>query len=70
MVEHSRHLKSFIKHMDSIITISDEQIDETGKTFTEPIMVFSTEGEKIAICPYLNFEHGLMSTLIRDNKSI
>lgn len=47
MVEHSRHLNSFNRHINSIITISDEQIDETGKIVTQPVMVFSAEGENI-----------------------
>lgn len=47
MVEHARHLKNLVKNIDSMVIISDEQIDETGKTVTQPIIVFTTEGERI-----------------------
>lgn len=51
MVEHSRHLKSLFSHMAPIVMISDEQIDETGKTVEQPVLVFAAEGERIGYMP-------------------
>lgn len=47
MVEYVKILKSFGKYSGSIIKLSDEQIDETGKTISQPVLVFSVEGERL-----------------------
>ena len=51
MVEYSIRLKSFFEHVAPTIIISDEQIDKTGKTVEEPVLVFAAEGERIGYMP-------------------
>lgn len=56
MTEYTKDLTSLIKDMNTEIIISDNQIDETGKIVREPVLVFTTGGEKIGYIPILELQ--------------
>ncbi|VVB90960.1 Uncharacterised protein [uncultured archaeon] len=56
MTEYVIDIRNLVKDIGSEIIISDEQIDETGKTVTEPVLVFASGGERIGYIPIVDLQ--------------
>lgn len=60
MAEYKVDLRNLVKGIESEIIISGEQIDENGKVVDEPVIIFSTGGERIGYIPVMELQGWIM----------
>lgn len=55
-MEYNRNIESLVKDTDTEIIISDDQIDENGKSVRETVLVFTSGGKKMGYISVLELQ--------------